>query len=313
MGRRAQSLHRLGYNLDLVTKLDWETLVERIRKGRCVPFLGAAVNISNAARGYKGASLGAEVSRKLAAKLEQRPRDEENLARVSLYYEVSADRPGLDEALRSAVNADLCQPSPLLRVLARLPFDLIVTTNYDCLMEDALRDQGRDYRTLVQPLDGFAPDAPEIAGLANYKGVIVYKIHGTFGSGESEGSDLIVTEEDYIRFLTTVNARDRDGLPNLIKARLQSRSLLFLGYGLEDWDLRVIYKSLVEQLEARKKFKSYAVQKSPPDAWMIYWERKGVVIHDEDVYRFSEELWDQYSVPVRDASDGEWRAADSHG
>lgn len=278
--------------------IDWEILVGRIRAGRCVPFLGAAANISSVSLKYKGTPLGADVSKKLAATLAVGPRDPENLPRVSLHLEVRKDRPYLEEQIEKLIDAGSCQPSPLLRLLAELPFDLIVTTNYDCLMEQALKEAGRDYRVLVQPPLGFRPNAPELAALAGYTGVIVYKIHGTFGDGDRASSDLILTEEDYIVFLTAVTGTaDRIGVPNLITGRLQTRSLLFLGYGLEDWDFQVLYKTLVESLESRKKFKSYAIQKSPNQDWKLFWEKKGVVIYDCDVYAFAAGLRGQYPFP----------------
>jgi hypothetical protein len=42
------------------------------------------------------------------------------------------------EVLRSILADEQCQPSPLLRTLASIPLKLIVTTNYDRLMERAL-------------------------------------------------------------------------------------------------------------------------------------------------------------------------------
>ena len=281
-----------------MSDIDWEILVSRIRSGRCVPFLGAAANISSDSLKYKGTPLGSDVSKKLAATLAGGPRDPENLPRVSLHLEVRKDRPYLEERVEQLIDAGSCQPSPLLRLLAELPFDLIVTTNYDCLMEQALKEAGRDYMVLVQPPKGFHPNAPELKALAGYTGVIVYKIHGTFGGADRLPSDLILTEEDYIVFLTAVTGTaDRIGVPNLITGRLQTRSMLFLGYGLEDWDFQVLYKTLVESLENRNRFKSYAIQKSPHQDWKLFWERKGIVIYDSDVYAFAAGLRSQYPFP----------------
>jgi hypothetical protein len=53
----------------------------------------------------------------------------------------------------------------------------------------------------------------------------------------------------------------------------------------------------VESLESRKKFKSYAIQKSPNQDWKLFWEKKGVVIYDCDVYEFAAGLRRQYPFP----------------
>jgi len=149
-------------------EVDWELLVQRITDGACVPFLGAAANVSDAAIGYAGTPLGEDVSQRLAKKLKTAPRDPSNLARVSLHYEVTKDRPALDKWLCDVIGELDHVPSPLLTALATLPFKLIVTTNYDRLLERALDAAGTAYRVLVQPPGGFEPNSKvidEIAGV----------------------------------------------------------------------------------------------------------------------------------------------------
>jgi hypothetical protein len=71
----------------------------------------------------------------------------------------------------------------LLNTLARLPFRLIVTTNYDRLMERALEQNQQPRPTIVtQPIHGFTPREQRglRARLAGNDGLILYKIHDTF-------------------------------------------------------------------------------------------------------------------------------------
>jgi len=98
--------------------IDWEILVSRIRAGKCVPFLGAAANISSNELNYLGTPLGPGVSRELAAKLSSLPRDPENLPRVSLQVEVRKDRPYLEDQVENLIHPSACKPSALLRLLA---------------------------------------------------------------------------------------------------------------------------------------------------------------------------------------------------
>ena len=82
------------------------------------------------------------------------------------------------------------ESSELLKTLARLPFSLGVTTNYDRLMERALCDLAvnRPYRQIVQPIGGFnaARQKSLQQELSGYDGLILYKLHGTFSD---EGAD----------------------------------------------------------------------------------------------------------------------------
>jgi hypothetical protein len=107
-------------------------------------------------------------------------------------------------------------------------------------------------------------------------------------------ADVVVTEEDYIQFLTVVNDPVK-GVPNFIGGKLTTSTLLFLGYSLEDWDFRTLYKTLVEQRPSKLERRvAFAVQWDPPDFWVEYWRPKGVRIIDWDVYEFADELERRY-------------------
>ena len=258
-------------------------IVERIRTGRCVPFLGAGVNLTSRSRRYRGLPLGGKLARKLANRLGA---NNSTLARLALEWEVRADRWSLvhflSRALRHEPADPRCVPSPLLRTLARIQsLKLVVTTNYDALFEKALADEGRerDYEVVVQPPQGFDAtiEIREWLGrLQQQKKLILYKIHGSFAD-QPDGSPppLIITEDDYIEFLTVLGRgkaeggeKGKIGVPPRIITELTASSLLFLGYGLEDWDFRAIYKSLIESLPWHGARKSIAIQKNPPAYWL---------------------------------------------
>jgi hypothetical protein len=284
----------------MLDDLQWEMLVDRFHEGLCVPFLGAGVNIKSAERGYDGLPLGGLLAKRLARKVGTKS----ELARVALEYEVRTDRGYLVDFLEEALPDAKRAPSPALEVLATLPLKLVITTNYDRLLERALA--GREFTSLVQPAAGF-DDKPEIqkrlAELAHYKGIIVYKIHGTFAADEVlrarywvDGEPgVIVTEDDYIDFLGTHDGQDgRLGVPQAVKALLTPSTLLFLGYSLADWDFRTIHQSLVGRLNKQDARKSFAVQLDPPEFWRDYWQKRDVRIVDMDVYGFCDLLAEKY-------------------
>jgi hypothetical protein len=332
---------------------DWRLIVERIHAGTCVPFLGAATNISRTAGvdtpEYNGLPLGAEVALRILKdrieleadvpgdlatvipheKLAGSARYRElarvatsNLPRVSLLVEFGTDFPNFLALLRAILPDADRQPSPLLKTLAALPFELIVTTNYDRLMERALQalPSPRPSLCVVQPPAGFSskkqlalqkqlaefssnwkqhPDAP--------RGVILYKIHGSFVDGAKatdEERSIIITEDDYIRFLTVLG-KEKGGVPNQIKAKMTDSTLLFLGYSLEDWDFRTIFKGLIETLPPRSQRKSFAIQKDPSTFWEEFWGERKVKIYSVDLYDFADELRDRYHVYVKKLAAGQ--------
>ncbi|HEX8922170.1 MAG TPA: SIR2 family protein, partial [Pyrinomonadaceae bacterium] len=223
--------------MSTISDSDWDIILRRIHEKRCVPFLGAAVNVSSDK--YKGIPLGAEVATQLVkklARLEERDLQElakamagskdrylpsvfsvehdlaqvfihqklvergldkdlarlalENLARVALHAEVvyRGDYDYFITVLRGIIADAGREPSKLLRTLAPLPCGLIVTTNYDRLMEQALEEIERPYELVEQPIAGFDPDEQvELqARLSKPGGVILYKIHGTFPEAKTE-------------------------------------------------------------------------------------------------------------------------------
>ena len=229
-----------------------------------------------------------------------------NLARIALHYELEIDNLALKDLVVGLLPDKDRKPSKLLTTLAKLPFKLIVTTNYDRLMERALDRAKRPYKVVVQPVSGFTPDEQTKLRdeLAGYNGLIVYKLHGSFydppkgGKGSNKLVNavpprLIITEEDYIEFLTIVGIEDV-GVPKLIAEKIVDSALLFLGYGLEDWDFRTLFKGLNEKIRNFEQRRSFAIQKNPSEFWVDFWERKKVNISDMDLYEFSEKLYEQY-------------------
>jgi SIR2-like domain len=281
----------------------WRIICERLHDGTCIPFLGAAANVSG--NGYQGLPLGDDLALHLMGKLidadvaslkqlahvqTRHPalrrgyRDLirlglQDLARVSMH--LSEDEPDLIKALKEKLPDD-CTPSPLLDLLARMTeLKLIVTTNYDALMERALEKYQRSFEVVVQPKKGFPLDEHTrlTDRLHQWDGLVVYKLHGSL----SEPAGIILTEEDYIEFLT-VAADEERGVPKPIQAALTDGMLLFLGYGLQDWDFRTIFKALIEKLDRHQSRHSFAIQKKTTDFWFRFWLAKRVEIFSLDLY-----------------------------
>ena len=62
---------------------------------------------------------------------------------------------------------------------------------------------------------------------------------------------LVLTEDDYFDFLISVT-EDPSLVPLPVRSALADSALLFLGFGLEDWDVRILLRSLVSQEGAHK-------------------------------------------------------------
>jgi hypothetical protein len=161
--------------------------------------------------------------------------------------------------------------------------------------EGAIR-YGKKYDSLVQPLKGFQGSAEQATrkALSETDDLILYKLHGTFcDAPPTLETRPVITEEDYIEFLTFVGA-DGEGIDNQIKERIKDSTLLFLGYSLEDWNFRALFKGLVEKVTKDIRPISFAIQKKPSKFWVKFWEDKSVIIFDEDLHDFAQDLAQKY-------------------
>jgi hypothetical protein len=100
---------------------------------------------------------------------------------------------------------------------------------------------------------------------------IIYKIHGSIQTASERWDSFVVTEEDYIRFLSRMN----NAVPAAFREFFGSRAFLFLGYGLKDWNLRVLLKEVSDP-----KTMSWAILLRPSALEQQLWRRRNVNIFD---------------------------------
>lgn len=241
----------------------WEVLLTRIRSARCTPFLGAGVN-------YGYLPLGGEIASDWALKYGYPVnKDKDDLSRVAQFMATdSGDSAYPKEKILDELAAKVKTPpygavDEPLTTLAKLPFPIYITTNYDDLLYDAfdkctrkhpVRDICKWYAGLNVPptvfTGGFEPSADK---------PVVYHLHGH----RSVPDSVVLTDDDFLDFLIHM-AQDKNLLPPAVQAALAG-TLLFIGYRLADIDFRVLFRGLkyVTSLAGQKK--SVAVQ-LPADA-----------------------------------------------
>src|SRR5207249_2256963 len=77
---------------------------------------------------------------------------------------------------------------------------------------------------------------------------VIYKMHGSISRDAAQAprnffGNFVITEEDYVAFLSRISSAP-PVVPSLLRAQFERCSFLFLGYSLEDWNVRVILDSL---------------------------------------------------------------------
>ena len=239
---------------------NWTILLRRIEKGLCTPFLGAG-----ACAGVL--PLGGDIARAWAAEYNYPLKDTHDLARVAQFLAIQYDpmfpkEELLDQWFQGEAQPDYDAPAEPHGVLADLPLPVYMTTNYDHFMVDALKSRNKDPKRELcrwnQQVKNYASVFDDDEFEPTVANPVVYHLHGH----DQEAGSLVLTEDDYLDFLVNIS-KDENLLPKRIKESLAGTSLLFIGYGLADWDFRVLFRGLVTATEGSLRRISVTVQLPP--------------------------------------------------
>lgn len=300
-----------------MAKPPYGAIWNRWKRGKVIPFLGAGASLvgrtpdkswSPKARAFLPS--GVELAHHLAGQTmvpKEDPRDWDNLAKVCSYYAEVSGRPALRDELREVLNGDY-DAGPLHDLIATIPApQLIIVTNYDDLLERAFRRAGRPYDLVVYPAD-----RKDVAGVLWWKHgapepviehardlyidltttTVIYKMHGTIERESGEWDNFVITEEDYIEFLSRMTSNE--AVPAIFYQHFKDRSFLFLGYSLQDWNLRVLLTNLGKELaktgasagSAHEELPSWAIQLGPSELETTLWQKRQVRIFDLSLDEF---------------------------
>ena len=164
----------------------------------------------------------------------------------SQFPTVSPDGDTLDDLIVGVWQAEACdmvaEPHD---VLARLPCKLYISTVPTGLLREALRARGKspreDFCRWTDELKDAYP-ASETRHNPTIDEPLVYNVFGTLEYPES----IVITEDDYFDFIGAIS-EDPSLIPTEIRETIAESSLLFLGFGLQDWDVRVLLRALVSR------------------------------------------------------------------
>jgi len=282
----------------------------KLRESRIIPFLGAGASFGSrdpsAVPWRKPAAAaqdqwdvtflptGKELAECLAHDVEY-PQDEtRELTKVAQYFAVINGREPLEEALNQ-IFALRQTPAPIHECLAEMAADaplLIVTTNYDDLIERAFDQAERPYDRVVHiPMSenaeifwwrhGALKPTPLLAKELDIdlaKVSVIYKIHGAADRTSCGRGHYVITEDDYIDFLSRM--MKNAAIPAIFAEPFQTRHFLFLGYSLSDWNLRVVLNRIERELRRPGDIKSWAIEARAKPLEGMLWQRRNVVVFD---------------------------------
>ncbi len=266
----------------------WPALFRDIRQGYCTPIIGP---------GLTDALLGSrqEIAQRWAATFHypMAEHDREDLAHVAQYLSItqnarfpvaelrehlikelrgryghrlpanlvtaSLDEVSLDEVVTAAWRAQGSANTNRdpYSVLAALPFPTYVTTQPSTLLSSALVEAGKEPQVELCQWNQEVLWPPSIYNAEpgyrpTVKRPLVYHLFGRLGVPDT----VVLTEDDLFDFLIGVT-RDKDLIPGVVRKAFASTALLLLGFRLDEWDFRVLFRSLMAQ-EGRARRSRYA-------------------------------------------------------
>jgi hypothetical protein len=139
------------------------------------------------------------------------------------------------------------------RLLAQLRLPLYITAGTMDLMERALIEAGADPVVRICPWNKWIPKEKVIyEETPTPERPLLYHLFGHL----SVPSSLVYAEDRYFDYLIGVTL-NKSLIPGVVRAALNSTSLLFLGFQMDDWEFRVFFRFLMAQ-EGRERLKFYS-------------------------------------------------------
>jgi NAD-dependent SIR2 family protein deacetylase len=268
---------------------------ERFAKGTIVPFLGAGASLGATPQFPLGGKLALDLAKRCGLEgllsgdknLDDTAKEtiKRDLARVASYYrDISAGERALIEFLEGIFERK-AEPGAVHRFLAECAKTrpiLIMTTNYDRLIETAFDQQQVPYYLVIHPVaqpdDGPAlgdqlivkrPDRAEsiledprrMATEIDFDATsVIYKIHGSYMDEDNFKGHYLISEEHYVEVL----AKPDYLLPSCFQTPLRKAHFLFMGYSLADWNFRVMMYNL-NNFVYKNRVRHWAIQHKPSE------------------------------------------------
>jgi hypothetical protein len=289
----------------------WPALLQSIKSGRCTPIVGPGLAEPLIGGSHELARRWAEAYRYPLTS------DRDDLPQVAQYLVVqqgsdfprdqleTALRDGLRERWPQAVPGDMSKLSldeqlvaaaacrrtqgalDPFAVLAALPLPIYLTTAVDRLLEHSLGEAGKSPASAVCAWQG-EPGADAEPGelRPDPQHPLVYHLFGRLDAREA----MVLTEDDHFDFLIGVTG-NRDLIPVTVRRALADTALLFLGFHMEDWNFRVLFRSIMNQQGGgrRKRYAHIAAQIDP---------EQGRAVDVERARRYLEEYFDEADITI---------------
>ncbi|MEZ4672287.1 MAG: SIR2 family protein [Anaerolineae bacterium] len=297
-----------------LTDKAWDNLIQNIIDGDVIPVLGAGACYGHIKLGSQITSdwltdgpdyLGDDLARQLPY--------------VAQYHRViEGDAVNIKkDFLRRYIETPIHVPDYKSQTephgrLASMPFELVITTNYDDMMNNAFKAFSKNPETLICTWNT-DKQAAKIAEIERQGKItpskdrpVIFHLHGH----NSNPRSLVLLEEDYEQFLASLAkpsnglSDDESILPSYVQDGLANRPLLFIGYSIADMTFRSVFRGLLNSVNSINQRRHVTVQytnglTAKRDNYMAkYYDSMNITFVNQQADDFTKELLEKYRKAV---------------
>ncbi len=174
-------------------------------------------------------------------------------------YEEKHDKNSLIRKLSEFLYISESAPDTAHTKFSKLPFEMVVTTNFDNLLETSFTKNDISYFKIYNSVD---------YSLQQGQQKKILKIHGDFENRDT----IVLTDADY----NQVEKREHSLYEHILPSLFNRFTLLFIGYSLSDPDFNKILEEV--RLDLKKYFrKPYALLVNRPQSCIEKFQQKGII------------------------------------
>lgn len=233
-----------------------EPFLRELVEGRWLPIVGAGLSLNAVLAPGKKMPLWDDLGRSIAR--EMRDYDYAGALDAISAYAHQFSRPKLVERFIELLFITSARPGAVHKAFCSINFPVVCTTNFDFLLEKQYDAGPRYCRPIIHEDQLSIPNTEP--------GVLLLKLHGDVHHPER----LIATEEDYDGFV------QRQPLISTYLANLLiTKTAVFIGYSLDDPDLRQIFQLIKDRLGKSRRL-TYAIRVAASTQEVARFERRGV-------------------------------------
>lgn len=277
-----------------IDEREWRRLIRTIQRDNCIVVLGP--HSSTETVNQNDVPLRQILSEKLSGLLADTSEiiDKTDLAHVAQeYYRGDEGRTTLEIEVEDFYKKYKDKTTDFHRDLAKIPISLCINATHDQYLYNAMIEAG-DKKPVVDLYDFRKPRNTKY----NEPGPETPVIYNLLGNPDFSET-LVLTETDWLDFLIAV-IQGTSPVPPYVASRVadENTSFLFLGFGFEDWSVRILLHAL--QAHGHKE-RSLAVERQDffnhpnhPTTIVFYQNEHLVKFHNLSLASFARQLREQF-------------------